>query len=211
MRSTLEQIVPIDNEAMCTSLTLREQVSAKAQQGVEAQRTGVEIHLEAKIGTYLTLVERTLLWCQMVLQVPILAMICMRSSRRTIVPAAMVPIAVRRDEADKKPDPGGMRNRQSGSRSPVALATAGKDSSNTFGGRAIWYLIAIIISGIIAPPDMISQVIIATPIIFLYEITVCMACVSIAFDGASRTVRNAKSNSLTNYRNETIDHVPMNR
>lgn len=120
---------------------------------------GVEIHLEAKIGTYLTLVERTFFWCHMVVQIPIFTILVghphpMRSER--------VETASANASTTKKIVP--------------------KKSRKL---RAIWYLVAIILSAIIAPPDMISQVIIATPIILLYEITVYMRCVSVASGGAT--------------------------
>ena len=40
-------------------------------------------------------------------------------------------------------------------------------------------MIGIIISGIIAPPDILSQIIIAIPIIIIYEIMVYTMCIKL--------------------------------
>jgi hypothetical protein len=45
------------------------------------------------------------------------------------------------------------------------------------GARGIYYIIAIIISGIITTPDIISQMVVTIPIILLYEVTIYIICI----------------------------------
>jgi sec-independent protein translocase protein TatC len=107
--------------------------------GAEAIQYGIKIHLEAKIYTYLYLVEKTIFSGHCFLQLPTLTILCIRLWPKGI------------ETLIKRPR----------------------------GARGIYYIIAIIISGIIATPDIISQMVVAIPIILLYEVTIYIVCIFI--------------------------------
>lgn len=107
--------------------------------GAEAIQYGIKIHLEAKIYTYLSLVEKACFAGHLFFQLPTLIILCIR----------LYP------------------------KGTEILITRPRRS------RGICYLVAIIISGIIAPPDIISQMVIAIPIILLYEVTIYIVCINL--------------------------------
>lgn len=131
--------------------------------GAEGIKNGIEINLEAKIYTYVCLVERTIFWCQIILQVPTITILYIRSGWTKSMRS------IKRERFEKGGGIQGMEESQE------------KIITRQRRGRGMCYVVGIIISGIIAPPDIISQVIIATPIIILYEITIYIVCIKLVW------------------------------
>ena len=128
--------------------------------------------MEAKITSYLTLVERTIICGQIALQVPTLAMMYWRFRNGAGAPSF---------QRDTRTVPQGHEKAQG--KEGVARFERPREYKRYRDvpvpkpRRGICYLIGIVISGLIAPPDIVSQVIIATPIMVIYEIAIYVTCI----------------------------------
>ncbi len=159
--------------------------------GAEGIKNGIEINLEAKIYTYVCLVERTIFWCQIILQVPTITILyirsgwtkSMRSIKRERKGEEMYQYQPQEAQSTKE---GKWEWRKTKGKAQQSKKRGMEESQEKIitrqrRGRGMCYVVGIIISGIIAPPDIISQVIIATPIIILYEITIYIVCIKLVW------------------------------
>ena len=172
-------------------------------------RPSLEIHLEAKIKTYMSFVGRTIYWGQVICQIPTLTIMYITSGQ--ILDKYLLRTSIKKKKERKKEAKITSTVKRSTStstststrttsscysssrRNQVLISTSKKDlkylSLEQFvkekekikkrqkRARGLCYLVSIILSGIIAPPDIISQVIIAIPIIIIYEMTIYLVCI----------------------------------